>query len=425
MRALTLSFLVFCLTSFSQLENANWHFGNRCGLNFQNTTPIVVNSNINCSWSSTSISDSLGNLLFYVREGDLVYNKNHDTLANGQSIGTLGFSGSFVIIRKSGTQYYIINNTENYYFQPLPFPPMINYAVVDISLAAGLGSVVAMNQPITAPSVPMVSKVAATKHCNGKNHWLMCHVGGFPGSTQYRAYLVSSTGISTTAVISTIGSIQFQSLSVYSYPGQHKFSPNGRKLAACLPDRTVELYDFNPSTGQLTNVIKLDSLTVPTSTSIITEQSTRGLEFSPDGSKLYVSYINQHPLICQFDLSLSTANAIVASKTAIDTQTLGPTGLFRLQLAPNGKIYAANGNLYSLGAINSPNLAGLACNYQPVAVYFGTTATLPHNAYVSGGCLPSFMSYNMEQKPVLPAPSGSTVCGAFNFQSPILFPLAG
>lgn len=424
MRVLAIYFTLLYFSGFSQLENANWHFGNRCGLNFQNTAPIVVNSSINCSWSSTSISDSLGNLLFYVREGDLVYNKNHDTLANGQSIGFLGGAASFVIIRKSGTQYYIINNNEYYYNQPQPFPPMINYALVDMSLAAGLGSVIAMNQPITAPSVPMVSKVAATKHCNDKDHWLMCHVGGFPGSIQYRAYLVSSIGISTVPVISTVGSIQYQSNAVYGYPGQHKFSPNCRKFAACMPDRTVELYDFNPATGQLSNVIKLDSLTVPTSTSVITEQSTRSLEFSPDGSKLYVSYVNQHPLVCQFDLSLSTASAIAASKTAIDTQTLGPTGLFRLQLAPNGKIYVANGNLYTLGAINFPNSPGLSCNYQPIAVYIGTTATAPHNAYVTGGCLPSFMTYNLEKKPVLPSPSG-IVCGVVNFLLPTLYPLAG
>jgi hypothetical protein len=63
--------------------------------------------------SFSGIADSAGNLLFYVVSASVVYNKNNDTMANGfeisSSIHNVGTQAS-IVIRKSGSQYYVISH---------------------------------------------------------------------------------------------------------------------------------------------------------------------------------------------------------------------------------------------------------------------------------------------------------------------------
>lgn len=424
MRKLFSLFFFTPMFFLAQLETSWWHFGSYASLHFQNGNPVPNNlSGLWSQFSSSSISDSLGNLQFYVRAGDLVFNKNNDTMANGVNIGGYGGTQASVIIKKSGTKYYVITYNNLNYYQPSVFPSMAGYAIVDMGLASGLGSVTISGQTITPPGWPIVGKLAATKHCNGKDHWVLMHSGGEPGSYQYYAYLVTSSSISTTPVTSSIGSIQHQGFSFYR--GVHKFSPNGRKVAATLPFKTVEVYDFNTSTGQLSNVLKLDSLAVPSATYDPNDPAALGLEFSPDGSKLYVTYANGIPFLCQFNLSAGSPSAVIASKTIIASDTLfSPAWYYGMQLGPNGKIYVVGKDSSKLGIINNPNSAGLACNYVPASLPLGTYTNVP-NAPLLGSGLPGFVSNFSEQKPVLPPLTGSIVCGAVSYSAPVLSAMAG
>ncbi len=345
-------------------------------------------------------------------------------MANGWNIG--GYSGgsqASIIVRKSGKQYYVITHNNLSFYMPSPFPSMMGYAIVDMSLAAGLGSVTVSNQTISPAGWPLVGKLAATKHCNGKDHWVLAHSGGIPGSYQYYAYLVTSTSISTTPVTSSIGSIQHQGYGFYR--GVHKFSPNGRKVAATLPFKTVEVYDFNTSTGQLSNVLKLDSLAVPSATYDPNDPAALGLEFSPDGSKLYVTYANGIPFLCQFDLAAGSQSAVIASKTIIASDTLfSPAWYYGMQLGPNGKIYVVGKDSSSLGVINNPNAAGLSCNYVPASIPLGTYTNIPNSPLLGSG-LPGFVSNFSEQKPVLSPITSSVVCGMVTYSAPVLSAMAG
>lgn len=425
MNRLLLAFMTWCTLLQAQKEMDWWHFGFWSSLHFQNGIPVPNNSSgLSSQFSSSSISDSVGNLQFYVRAGDLIFNKNNDTMANGFNIG--GYSGgsqASIIVRKSGKQYYVITHNNLAFYMPSPFPSMLGYAIVDMSLAAGLGSVTVSNQTISPAGWPLVGKLAATKHCNGKDHWVLAHSGGIPGSYQYYAYLVTSSSISITPVTSSIGSIQHQGYGFYR--GVHKFSPNGRKVAATLPFKTVEVYDFNTSTGQLSNVLKLDSLAVPSATYDSNDPAALGLEFSPDGTKLYVTYANGIPFLCQFNLAAGSPSAVIASKTIIASDTLfSPAWYYGMQLGPNGKIYVVGKDSSSLGIINNPNAAGLACNYVPVSLSLGTYTNFP-NAPLLGSGLPGFVSNFSEQKPVLSPISGSLICGVVNYSAPVLSALAG
>jgi hypothetical protein len=415
--------LLFPTVFFSQKETAQWRFGLYSGFNFMSGSPVWVNTAaITAGWGSATVSDSAGNLLFYLKEAGMIYNKNNDTMANGLlQAGSIGGSQSSLIIRKSGSKYYVIMHNNGSYFHSPPIPSMTFYNIVDMGLASGLGSVTTSDPPISPTGTAMVGKLAATKHCNGKDHWLLTHTGFYPGNNHYYTYLVNSDSISTTPVISAIGSVQprnYSNLGGFSR-GFHKFSPNGRKVCASMLYRTVELYDFDKSTGVLSNVIKLDSIVNPDPNYSLYSPDARGIEFSPDGTKVYVTYANNHPFLCQFDLCAGSPSAIAASKTVISWDTVtSTTGTFPLQLAYDGKIYVIKTSSISLGAINNPNAPGALCNFSPQAVFAGTNNVwYPYNSFWLQD-LPNFASDFFYQQPAIPPVTASITCGNASFSLP-------
>ncbi len=93
MKKITL--LTYTLTAFlflgltqktnAQLQNANWYFGSEIGLSFSDGTQdptILTNSLMDTGGGSASISDDLGNLLFYTN-GINVWNNLHQIMPNG------------------------------------------------------------------------------------------------------------------------------------------------------------------------------------------------------------------------------------------------------------------------------------------------------------------------------------------------------
>jgi len=198
-----------------------------------------------------------------------------------------------------------------------------------------------------------------------------------------------------------------------------------------MPYRTVELYDFDPNTGMLSNAIKLDTISNPPFVNGGAEPNAVGIEFSPDGTKLYVSYVNKHPQLCQFNLCAGSPSAVAASKTiiSVDTNMVGINsfGYYGLQSALDGKIYKCTDSLKSLSVINHPNNLGALCNYAAHAVPLGTvninTNTIV-NALASGG-LPSFISNFFEEKPSIPALTSNISCGSASFSAPSLCAAAG
>ncbi len=133
-----------------------------------------------------------------------------------------------------------------------------------------------------------------------------------------------------------------------------KISPAGDKLALALTysQKTYEICDFDNSTGIVSNAI-----TFPNNA----YEQAYGIEFSPDGSKVYAT---QNALgifrLWQIDLSSGNAATIISS-----IQQVGSSSefLMSMQLAPDNKIYVSTSTATSLGVIQSPNLLGNACNY--------------------------------------------------------------
>jgi hypothetical protein len=378
--------LFFAVSGFSQKEATNWCFSFGAGITFSTTPPSAATSSMYSGGGCATISDASGKLLFYT-DGSNAWNKNHQLIANGGNLGgTPVCVQSALIVPKSGTQYYLFNTSGP--------PGILRYAIVDMSLAAGLGSVTVYGQTL---AVNVTGRLAGTRHCNGKDFWIATHE---KSNDAFLAFQVGPNGINTVPVVSNTGTMYPNSSDAYvSSQCGLKFSPNGRKAVIGFPSVTsqscYQLLDFDNSTGVFTA-----SRTFSSTASVYTIP-----EFSPDGTKLYYCDLATSTItVYQADLCTSLPPVPVGAYNA------GNQGC--LQNSVDGRIYFPAADNYSLYAITAPNLPGSACGFSPnvQAVSSGTGQV--------GNRLPNFISSCFRQKPSFTQTPGS--CGSLVLTAPQL-----
>lgn len=358
------------------------------GMKFQENEILPLSDgNIFTGEGCATISDAVGNLLFYT-DGSKVYNRNHQYMLNGT--GLKGNSSStqsaiiipypeqdnkYIIFTVGADDYATINSTLNEGF---------NYYVVDMSLDNGLGGVIV---PENNNLLPLCSeKIAAVKHINRRDYWVVTHYGN-----KFYSYLITNQGVNTNPVISQIG----PDIDTRTYPvnsrGYLKISPDGKKLAIAhlsnlnydlipfgsLPTLSDQyypgngpfanafpgylgLYQFNKGSGRVSNEVILDE-----------SGSPYGVEFSPNNNILYAN-IDYHEIdtenavrwlkgeLVQYNLLLNT-NQISQSKRVIHTYRTQdtPSTIFTargaLQMALDQKIYYTREYKDYLSCIQQPD----------------------------------------------------------------------
>jgi hypothetical protein len=163
--------------------------------------------------------------------------------------------------------------------------------------------------------------------------------------------------------------------------GQMKFNPCGNKVALTIGyDDKWELFDFNTNTGM-----------VSSPKTFYQTAHVYGIEFSAESSKIYLSTYDVNKTLVQYDISLTPTLAIAASETTISATP----SIYGLQLANDGKIYVCKSFSQYVGVVNSPSVAGVACNYNDTQVdvdpsFMGVTAALslpgfPQNYFLPTG----------------------------------------
>jgi hypothetical protein len=298
--------------------------------------------------AAASVSDPAGNLQFYTNCVN-VWNRNHQLMLNGQNLGGQESATQGAVIVRSpviATQYYIfvVDGCDNNLVGGL------KYSIVDMSQQAGLGSVI--SKAVQVSSGPVTEKLTAVRHANGRDTWILVHSWL---SNNFLAYLLKPEGLVSTPVVSSIGSVHSGgggTLGNANAVGYMKASPDGSKLALAIRDSKFELFDFNNATGQLSNFVPL-----------IQDYRSYGVEFSPDGSRLYGTTLDGNH-IYQFNLRAGSPAAIVSSATLVGTTATAANYAGALQLGPDGKIYLAPYNSLTLGVIDAPNNLGVACSYR-------------------------------------------------------------
>ncbi|MCH4551037.1 T9SS type B sorting domain-containing protein [Aestuariibaculum lutulentum] len=363
--ATLLIFLNTCF-SFSQSEASNWFFGDNAGIRFNRDGTIseLTNGRLSTTEGCATISDANGNLLFYT-DGVTVWNKNHTAMPNGYGLyGDSSSTQSAIVVPQPENPdiYYIFTvdtsvgrNDPDYGF---------NYSIVDMTLDSGLGNVTIKNSRLLSNCSEKVT--AVVKDCVSQSIWVITFA---PDRTEFidtfYAYEVSTTGLNTTPVKSAFAT------DIQDKRGYLKLSPEGTKLVCANGQYGLFLYDFDKTTGIVSNEIPIN---INFSLNSQKPQVSYGAEFSPSSELLYItSYyetteeegfnpIYQYGALLQYDL---TAPNISASEVVLDhSQTYRGA----LQLGPNGKIYRTMNRSYNIGlpylsVINTPNNKGTACNY--------------------------------------------------------------
>jgi len=321
---------------YGQPQQANiWYFGSNAGLDFSTNPPSpLLNSNLSTVEGCASICNPQGQLIFYT-DGSNVWNANHQIMPNGSGLlGDVSSTQSAIIIPwPSHPHLFYIFTVDN-----IAGPNGLQYSVVDMSLNQGLGDISIKNVPLLSSTT---EKITAVKHANGFDVWLIAHPWN---SNTFHVYKVTSNGVDTSSVVSQTGSIHQGSSG--NNIGYMKAAPTGKKLALAIRYMNqFEVFDFDSQTGIVSN-----PLTLPT------HSNAYGIAFSPDGNKLYATYLGG---LVQYDLSQPTDSAILASETLIAN-----ANVWAMQLANDGKIYVADYFRPSLSIIQSPNRQGAACNFQ-------------------------------------------------------------
>ncbi len=225
------------------------------------------------------------------------------------------------------------------------------------------GKVIEKNIPIISDTLD-AGQLTAVKHANGTDWWIFSPQYA---SKRYYYFLMTADSLQGPFEQQVGGSSSYEGQG----GGQATFSPDGTKYARYTPQDDLFLFDFDRSTGQLSNF-----QFVP----IVDSAFTGGLAFSPDSRFLYVS--SQHN-IYQFDMEASDIEAskvVVAQYDGFRSPSL-PTTFYLAQLGPDCKIYINTANSVDhLHVIHQPDKKGLACQIEQHAIEMPARnfATMPY-----------------------------------------------
>ncbi|MBI1306869.1 MAG: T9SS type B sorting domain-containing protein [Bacteroidetes bacterium] len=347
---------LFLSTVIAQNQHNIWYFGQKAGLKFYNgsySVSVLTDGQMQQIEGVASISDKNGNLLFY-SNGQIVYNSNHQPMNNGSGLKghASATQGSVVVPAPGSDSLYYLFTTGAVEDGNIS----VYYSIIDMSLDYGYGDVISSSKN-TLLYTGSCEKCAATYHCDNTSVWVMFHDYG---SNQYRAYLLSKSGLSSSPVTSSIGTTHNSS---WQRAGQMKFSGDGNRIANAIrgTDKStscVDVLEFNRSTGKVTGFIA----------SLKPGELTHGVAFSPNDSLLYVSSGSSVPptgtgKLNQYDLYAGngSASAIAGSSVLLSNQSNIWFG--QLQLAINGRIYLSPRNQSSLGVVYYPNAKGTNCYF--------------------------------------------------------------
>ena len=394
MRAVRFLLVMFLLIAagniFAQNTDRFWVFGDSAAIDFSDlSNPTPSWSVLRSRGSSATICDSIGNLLFYAstprvppwpytaytKEGYII-NKDQQLMQNGDKLVGDTWYQEMIIVSEP-------NNSNGYYlFCAGELAPDVGlfYTKIDLSYNNGLGKVTQKNVQINTDSI--ADGITAVRHGNGRDWWVIARNWKLQLTDDIMVFLVDPSGV-TAMPKQHIGVPKFANGFV-----RMKFNQEGTRMYNVASRGNIERYDFDRCTGLFSNPIIYEN-------TLVNFKNYWGFEVSPDESKIYTTSIYQTAnqdtsYLIQFDLNASN---FLASAETLHTFLNDIPGI--LQKGPDNKIYlstiSANpdtcfdylycyGNINTtnsnISVINSPDSAGVDCNFQPFSFYLGG-----HKAY--------------------------------------------
>jgi Secretion system C-terminal sorting domain len=311
-----------------------------------------------------SICDKNGKLLF-MTNGCSVYNRKFEIMENGDTLNpgiiynstcTDSYPGMrlnqavMILPHKDENTYIIFHKVLDDEIVNFPSRPSIRlkYSIVDMTKGNGYGAVTVKNKVFLQDT--MVSgELLACRHANGKDWWLLTPQWSVDetNSNQYYRFLITKDSI--------IGPYE-QRIGVApkgAYSHNASFSPDGTKYARIRAKQGLYLFDFDRSTGLLSNArptIKLNK-----------NAYSSGVAFSSDSRFLYAS---SDTILWQIDASAKDPDAtkeIIAEYDGFLVNGSFASTFDAVRLAPDCKLYiVCQGTIEYLSVINYPNRKGKA-----------------------------------------------------------------
>ena len=387
---LSLLFLTFCLypslkaqsgQGFTHpLRTSVWHFGLQAGLDFssgsvqqKNDSPIDFGQS-----NSTSMSDTLGNLLYYVSAPE-IYGANHQLMQGSPVRASLYDVRRHVItLPNPGVedQYFVfwlhpyeIDGGTNWKLHRLEF------LTIDMAANGGQGEV--LGPPVTIDSG--LSRVfTLVQHCDGESVWLLTH---HSESGSFRARRCGSQGPEADFVATPTGIPFYYSSIKWS---NMRPSPDGSLLVIPgIENNNMAVSDYRST------LAAFDIRTGKVGESIRFGPRFSDACFSPDNTKLYLCANDKH--VYQYSVELLDEAVVNASEADLYVAQFGSVRWWEyMQLSPEGKIYMTSLNDDDMGVINFPNIAGPACDLQDRQIDLGSN---PFGFGMVGNALINFPQY--------------------------------
>jgi len=341
-----------------QIKRAqNWTFSHNNGFDFSTGTPQLTTSSTfttaGFQGGGGAISNENGNLVCY-SNGSNVWQPNGTIMMGGAGLaGNSMATQSAIIVPSvtSSTRYYVFTNSA----QSLNIE--LNYYDVELTLNGGNGMVIGPTLLLN----PSTEKLAATRHGNDKDYWVVAHKYN---SDEFHAFLIDENGVNGTPVISAVGVSHLSTAGGGEYQGALKISPDGQWLITCnFASGNVQLFKFNNVTGQVS-----DPITLTSGNTVF----PYGAEFSADSKKVYYSRkaSNSNPPfgVHQFDLDHASIDCLLSSEQIVSNgNEFKPYA--DMQLGPDKKIYLFPVNTYipnidTLGALTTPEKVCPDCGFE-------------------------------------------------------------
>ena len=351
----TVALLIYGSSAFAQKETYNWFYGSGQGITWNRTqtfdgVPIdAPNTTVPLKGIPTryepesfrpemypistregvfSMSDSQGNLLFY-SSGSTIYNANHVVMQNATGLeGNYSSAQSGIIIPmpRDKKRYVAVSIGTN-------LTRGFAYNFLNTEANDGLGMLeLPKNHQFTLPAgvqkSSFVESVAATKHANGVDYWIIA-ISRAGANSKMVAWLLTKDGVSTEPVASPIiGTSLYANRAAYGYL---KISPDGKHFALMEHlDDNILWGEFNNRTGEFTNIRNYAALAG--------RFENYGAEFSPNGKYLYVSSgTRSNQMVSVFDF----AELLRGNTTVLKTYG-SPNGNYfsgAIQLGPDLRMY--------------------------------------------------------------------------------------
>jgi len=408
MKQTLLSLMVcFCGTVIAQKHDYTWLIGlggtqttipeyGTTRINFNNNPYQLENIDLDMAFLGSSVSvmsDADGELLFYTN-GCYIANAQGDTIEGG---GLLNYASGVsakndciwgdgyqivwgavsVPVTPQTGQYAIIHkdkhsnwaSTYNKVFGH-------NLYVTRLDMMANNGKGKVTSSEIVLSDTLSYSDITACKHSNGTDWWFM--VMTTQTNKFYKFLLQKDTVLGP--YIQEIGDTLIPGYDIC----QAIFSPNGQQYARVNWCNGVMLYDFDRSTGELSNYRNFTYGCAANSDSV----KLCGVGFAPNSRYLYVSgWLKMYQLDTEADDLQASAKLLGiydGYRDTVGAAALVPQQFYVMANAPDCKIYITapnQGRVFHM--IHEPDLPAPFCDFQQHAIKIPTyrTYNIPNFAH--------------------------------------------